>query len=87
MPRKKIQEIKRPIQMMKPNKLTTYTAASLTIPSSRSFLKLEASPIVKNVIANKSTRNDVPSSLASPPAARRSGRHTQIASSTTNVVT
>src|SRR5207248_2715437 len=64
-PWKKIHEIARPIQIMKPNRLTTYTTASRPMPSSQSFLKLAASPIEKNVMTKKSVRNTSLSLVAS----------------------
>src|SRR5262249_23134706 len=64
-PLKNSHEISSPTQITKPNRLTRYTAARLPMPSCQSFLKLERTPIEKNVRMKKITRNV----LASPTAA------------------
>src|SRR5439155_122582 len=64
MPWKKIHDTASPTQTMKPKRQTTYTSARRPMPSCPSFRKSEATPIVKNVIAKKSTRKTLVSAVA-----------------------
>ena len=53
MPWKNSHEMNRPSQMMKPKRHTTYTMASLPMPSSMSLWKLDTIPMVKKVSVKK----------------------------------
>src|SRR5262249_5605514 len=63
-PLKNSQEISRPTQITKPNRLTKYTAASRPMPSCQSFLKLESTPIEKKVRMKNTTRKVLASPIA-----------------------
>ena len=56
MPWKNSHEMNRPSQMMKPKRHTTYTMASLPMPSSISLWKLDTIPMVKKVRVKKMVR-------------------------------
>ena len=72
-PWKKTHEMTSPIQMMNPNRQTTYTSASLPMPSYQSFLKLDTRPMVKKVITKKSTLKMLLSAVVTRAAPRRFG--------------
>src|SRR5262249_17330049 len=64
MPLKNSQEIMRPTQIPKPKRLMKETAASLPMPPSHNSLKLDRTPIEKNVRMKKITLNVLASPIA-----------------------
>src|SRR5262249_46973947 len=64
MPLKNSQEISRPTHVTKPNRLMTWRGAGVPKPSCHSFLKLDRTPIEKNVRMKKITLNVLASPIA-----------------------
>ena len=81
MPWKNAHEMNSPSQMMNPNRHTTYTMASLPMPSSMSLRKLETMPMEKKVSRKKMVRKALmvpetllPAVAESPPCRQRKSR-------------